>query len=106
MVKTSPANVGHIRDKGLIPGWGTFPGGGNGNPHQYSCLENPMDRGAWLATVREVAKSWTQLSDSAQHSSIKVLDPLQRLGVSTLVLSRATNYEMESLVDHLQSCMD
>ena len=65
-----------------------------------------MDRGAWLATAREVAKSWTRLSDSAQHSSIKILDPLQRLGVSTLVLSRATNYEMESLVDHLQSYMD
>ena len=39
------------------------PGEGNGNPLQYSCLENPMDRGAWLATVYRVAKSWTQLSD-------------------------------------------
>ena len=42
-------------DVGLIPGSGTSPGEGNGNPLQYSCLENPMDRGAWLATVHEVA---------------------------------------------------
>ena len=49
-------------DSDLIPGLGKFPGEGNGNSLQYSCLENPMDRGAWLATVYEVAKSQTQLS--------------------------------------------
>ena len=48
---------------GLIPGSRRFPGGGNGNPLQYSCLENPMDRGAWYAAVHGVAKSWTQLND-------------------------------------------
>ena len=48
---------------GSVPGWGGFPGGGHGNPLQDSCLENPMDRGAWWATVHGVAKSWTQLSD-------------------------------------------
>ena len=48
---------------GLIPGSEIFPGGGNGNPLQYSCLQNPMDRGAWWATVHWVAKSWTQLSE-------------------------------------------
>ena len=47
-VKNPLANVG---DMGSIPGWGRSPGGGNGNPLQYSCLENPMDRGAWCATV-------------------------------------------------------
>ena len=47
-VKSPPANAG---DLGLIPGSGRSPGGGNGNPSQYSCLENPMDRGAWRATV-------------------------------------------------------
>ena len=47
MVKNSPANTGDIRDVGLIPGVGRFPGGGHGNPLPYSCLENPMDRGAW-----------------------------------------------------------
>ena len=46
-------------DKGLIPGSGRSPGGGNGNPPQYSCLENPMDRGAWRATVYRVIKSQT-----------------------------------------------
>ena len=52
-----------VRDLGLIPGLGRFPGEGNGNPLQYSCLENPMDGGAWRATVHGVAKSWTQLSN-------------------------------------------
>ena len=50
-------------DRGSIPGLGKFPGEGNGNPLQYSCLENPTDRGAWWATVHGVAKSRTQLSD-------------------------------------------
>ena len=48
-------------DSGSIPGLGRSPGEGNGNPLQYSCLENPMDRGAWRATVHRVAKSWTRL---------------------------------------------
>ena len=47
MVKNPPANTGDIRDAGLIPGSGRVPGGGYGNPLQYSCLENSMDRGAW-----------------------------------------------------------
>ena len=50
-------------DLGLIPGLGICPGEGNGNPFQYSCLRNPMDRGAEWATVQQVAKSWTQLRD-------------------------------------------
>ena len=50
-------------DPGSIPGSGRSPGEGNGNPLQYSCLENPMDRGAWRATVPGVTKSWTRLSD-------------------------------------------
>ena len=62
MVKNSPANVG---DVGLIPGWGRSPGEGNGNPLQYSCLENPMNRGAWWATVHRVAKNQTWLSARA-----------------------------------------
>ena len=48
-----------LRDTGLIPGWGRSPGGGTGNPLQYSCLENPMDRGAWQSTVHRVAESDT-----------------------------------------------
>ena len=55
-VKNPPANAGDIRDAGLVPGLGRYPGGEHGNPLQYSCLENPMDRGAWQAIVHGVAK--------------------------------------------------
>jgi len=50
-VKNLPANTEDARDVGLIPGSGRSPGGGHGNPHKYSCLENSMDRGAWLQTM-------------------------------------------------------
>ena len=56
MVKNPPANSGDTRDLGLIPGSGRSPGGGNGNPFQYSCLGNPMDRRAWWAIVYGVAR--------------------------------------------------
>ena len=56
MVKNLPANAGGTRDVGSISGSGKSPGEGNGNPLQYSCLENPMDRGAWWATVHKVAR--------------------------------------------------
>ena len=60
MVKNLSANAG---DAGLIPGSERSPGEGNGNLLQYSCLENPMDRGAWWDTIHGVIKSWTRLSD-------------------------------------------
>ena len=59
MVKNLPANAGDARDMGSIPGLGRFPGGGNGNLLQYSCLENPMDKGAWYAIAHRVTKSQT-----------------------------------------------
>ena len=59
VVKNLPANAEDIRDADLIPGLGRFPGGGHGNPLQYSCLENLMDRGAWQTTVHGVTNSWT-----------------------------------------------
>ena len=62
-IKNLPDNVGDIRDPGSMPGSRRSPGGGHGNPLQYSCLENPMDRGAWWATVHGVTKRWTGLSD-------------------------------------------
>ena len=68
MVKNPPANA---RDLGLIPGLGKSPGEGQGNPLQYSCLEYPMDRGTWQATVHGVTKSQTQLNDHA-HSAIYI----------------------------------
>ena len=70
VVKNPPASAGDVRDSGSIPGSGRSPGEGNGYPLQYSCLENPMDRGAWQATVHSVAKSWTQLSDSARLQAL------------------------------------
>ena len=57
VVKNLPANAGDVRNAGLIPGWGRSPGGGPGNPLQNSCMENPMDREAWWATVWEVTES-------------------------------------------------
>ena len=57
VVKNLLANAGELRDASSIPGLGRCPGGGNGNPLQYSCLENPMDREAWRATVHGVTKS-------------------------------------------------
>ena len=57
------ASAHNAGDLGLIPGSGRSPGEGNSNPFQYSCLENPMDGGAWWATVHGVSKSWTRLSN-------------------------------------------
>ena len=62
-IKNPPANAGGVRDLGMVPGLGRCPAEGNGNPLQCSCLENPMLRGAWHATVHGVAKSQTQLSN-------------------------------------------
>ena len=62
MVKNLPANAGKLRDAGLISGLGRSPGGENGNALQCSCLENPVDRGAWWAAVHGLTKSWTRLS--------------------------------------------
>ena len=57
MIKNPPVNVGDLRDIGSIPGWGRSTGGGYGNPLQYTLLDNPMDRGAWQATVHRVKES-------------------------------------------------
>ena len=59
MIKNPPANAGDIRDMGSVSGLERSPGGGHGNPLQYSCLGNHMDRGAWWATVHRVTKSGT-----------------------------------------------
>ena len=68
MVKTMPASAGDVRDMGSIPGSGRSPGGGRGNPLQYCCLENPMDRGPWWATVHRVTESDT--TEATQHASV------------------------------------
>ena len=66
VVKNPPANAGDARDRGSIPGSGRSPGGGHGNPLQYSCLEDPVDGGAWQATVYRVAES-----DVTEHARAK-----------------------------------
>ena len=68
MGKESTCNAGVIGVSGSIPGLGRSPGGEHGNPPQYSCLENPMDRGAWWATVHGITKSWTELKRLSTHA--------------------------------------
>ena len=72
LVKNPPANA---EDVALIPGSGRSSGGGNGNPLQYSCLENSMDRGAWRATVHGITTSQTQLSTQHGSKDVHVLIP-------------------------------
>ena len=74
VVKNPPASAGDTRDLGLIPGSGRSPREGKGNPLQNSCLENPMDRGAWRATVHSVSRSWTDVT--------KHIPPLPPMGLN------------------------
>ena len=90
MVKNPPAKAGETRDVGgPIPGSGRSPGVGNGSPFQYSCLENPMDRGAWQTTIHGIAKSWTWLrTHTHTHTHLIILSffwTLQASLVSQLV---------------------
>ena len=68
VVKNLPASAEDIRDMGSIPGSERSPGGGHGNPLHYSVLENPIDRGAWWATVHRIAKNQTQLKQLSMHA--------------------------------------
>ena len=70
VVKNLPANAGDIRDMVLIPGSGGSPGGGHGDPLQYSGQDNPLDRGAWQALVLRVKNSWTRLKQLSRHACI------------------------------------
>ena len=74
VVKNLPVNAGDVRDAGSIPGSGRSPGGGHGNPLWYSCLENPMDRGAWQAILHRLVKSWIQLKWLSIHACILTAD--------------------------------
>ena len=67
VVKNPPANTGDVRDADLTPGWGRSPGGGHGNPPQYSCLENPRDQGVWWATVQMVGGKELDMTEATQH---------------------------------------
>ena len=70
MIKNTHANTGDLRDMSSIPDLGRSLGGGHGNPFRYSCLENPMERGAWKATVHKVTKSWTKLKRLSMHAAL------------------------------------
>ena len=72
MAKNPSATAGVVRDVDLIPGLGRSPVGGHGNPLQYSCLENSMDRGAWQATVHRITKGLTQLKQLSMHSHMYI----------------------------------
>ena len=82
VVKNLPSNAGYVRDKSLIPELGRSSGAGHGNPLQYSCLENPTDKGAWWATVHRVAKSQTQLKQFSMYTCQK---PLFRYHILLLI---------------------
>ena len=70
VVNNPPASRGDVRDTGSISGLGRSPRGGHGNPLQYFCLENPMDRGAWWATVHSIPKSRTRLKQFSVHTRV------------------------------------
>ena len=97
MVKNPTANAGDTRDEGSVPGSGRSPGGGHGNPLQHSCLENPMDRGAWWVTVLGVTKTWTWLKWLSTHR--KRLSFLDK-GCSPVTLWMELSREMGGLCDH------
>ena len=101
-VKASACNAG---DLGLIPGLGRSPGEGNGNPLQYSCLENPMDRGAWWATVHGVAKSRTQLSDftSGWAEACRLQPTAQKRGREDLPHARGQGRQLGGATPHPRS---
>ena len=84
-VKNMPA-VPNLGDLGWIPGSGRSPGKENGNPFQYSCLENPMDRGAWGTTVLGSQKSWTQLNDWSIYTHMLLVN-LTQLGIFSVRLA-------------------
>ena len=91
-----PANAGAAGDIGSIPGWGRSPGRGHGNPLQYSCIGNPTDRGAWWATVHEVAKL-----DSTEHPCTLEFKCIKALCKEVLLL---LNKIMYTAAKSLQSC--
>ena len=91
VVKNLPTNSGDIRDEGSIPGLGRSPGEGNGNPLQYSCLENPMDRGTWRATVHRVSQSQTRLKQLGMHTHTLIIIAPDKKSVAFQARMRSLN---------------
>ena len=94
VVKNPPINAGDTGDTGLIPGLGGCLEGGHGNPLQYSCLENPMDRGAWWATVHRVKKSQIQLKQLSTHLYVESTKMIQM----SLLTNNLTDLENKFMV--------
>ena len=87
----------NMEDMGLVPGLGRSPGGGHGNPLQYSCLENPVDRGGWWAAVLRL-QSWTGLNDKAQHTTFFISVSLYFLFIKLLTVF---THSFTEFVEHL-----
>ena len=104
MVKNPPAIAGDARDAGLIPWSERSPGGGHGNPLQYSCLENPMDRGAWRATACGVTKCQTRLSMHATYIVLCKPHPIENkflfeeapVNISPLIKKKTSSFSLTS----------
>ena len=103
MIKHLPANAGDAGGEDSIPGLGRSPGGGNSNPLQYSCLENPMDRGAWWFIVYRVAKSQTRLNTHTHSKkstniwSVLDLPPFsRRYGITQMIWSVPEKVRMQN----------
>ena len=96
VVKKSPANAGDTRDRSLIPGLERYPGGGNGNLLQYSCLKNPTDRGAWQATIHGVTKSLIRLKQLSRHTC-----KIQKLANKTMFYFSSVQFSHSVMSDSL-----
>ena len=92
VVKNLPANTGNIRDTGSIPGSGRSTGGGHGNPPQYSCLEHPIDRGAWRARIHRVTKSRTWLKQFSTHEYMQSVFSYTPSRASTVIKGRTGDF--------------
>ena len=104
VAKNPPASAGDVRNMGSIPGSGRSPEGGYGNLVQYSCLENPMDRGAWWAAVHRIASSWTLLKWLSMHTYVHIYRHILFCILSHYGLSKDTEYKSKILFEtHLFS---
>ena len=101
VVKSLPANAGDIKDTGLIPGLGRSSGERYGNPLQYSCLKNPVDRGAWGTTVHRVTQSWTQLKRLSMHACRVLIYKIRKDHHLILKFSSSTLYNSIYKIKHI-----
>ena len=105
VVKNSPANAGGVKDMGWICGSRRYPGGGHGSPLQYSCLENPLDRGAWWAIVHRAAKNQTRLKQLSTHTHLTQCLKLSGSTSSCVSLSEKQNNKKNTdVIRLLENC--